>query len=149
MSTSSWDRIVNDRRADIVVLWQEKGLELFEEKMAPHTPLAEGLRDAMDMVLEGFVADDETCREGISGISRILAVQPLRPSRSLLLFRELGAILHTMGPGDADRDECDRRIEEMIFQAFDSFMEHREKIYQLKVEESRSRVAMLLRRHAS
>ena len=128
--SKTWERVIQENRKDILQRWHERGLGLFAEKMSAGTPVGEALADGMGMILDGFGDGGETCREGVNRLARILAVHPFRPSRSMSLFRELQTIL----------------IEQITFDAFDSFMEHRELIYKLKVEESRSQMHMLLRR---
>jgi len=148
MSTT-WERVIEERRHDILRRWQEKGLGLFAEKMSPATPMGEAMADAMAMILDGFATGDELAREGISRMARMLAVHSFRPSRSLSVFTTLRDILLADAPDRDAAEVCRKRIEEMTFEAFDSFMEHREKIYQLKVEESRDKMYMQLRRCAS
>ncbi|MBM3161744.1 MAG: hypothetical protein FJZ79_00060 [Chlorobi bacterium] len=145
----TWERIIRENRETILHRWHERGLDLFTGKMAPGTPLAEALADGMGMILDGFHNDSDLCHEGVLRVTRILAVHPFRPSRSLSLFRELSAILQETGGAEADASFCRERIEETVFEAFDRFMEHRETIYQLKVEESRSKMHMLLGRTGS
>lgn len=48
-------------------------------------------------------------------------------------------------PASADTRALKARIDAITFEAFDRFLENREKIYQLKVEETRSQLHMLLR----
>ncbi|ASQ89566.1 hypothetical protein CHL67_00190 [Prosthecochloris sp. GSB1] len=148
MSTT-WERVIAERRHDILRRWQEKGLGLFAEKMSPATPMGEAMADAMEMILDGFATGDDLPREGISRLARILAVQSFRPSRSLSVFTALRDVLLASAPDRDAAEVCRKRIEAMTFEAFDSFMEHREKIYQLKVEESRDRMYMQLRRSVS
>lgn len=145
----TWERIIRENRETILKRWLEFGLDLFSGKMAPGTPISEALADGMGMMLDGFAEDGERFREGVSRVTRILAVHPFRPSRSLSLFRELRSILQEIGGSEGDAQFCTERIEGMLFEAFDLFMEHRETIYQLKVEESRSKMHMLLRRTGS
>lgn len=141
----TWERIIRENRETILKRWLEFGLDLFSGKMAPGTPISEALADGMGMMLDGFAEDGERCREGVSRVTRILAVHPFRPSRSLSLFPELRSILQETGGSEGDAPFCTERIEAILFEAFDLFMGHRETIYQLKVEESRSKMHMLLR----
>jgi len=145
----TWERIIRENRETILTRWTEFGLDLFSGKMAPGTPLAEALADGMGMILDGFHAEGERSMEGVMRVTRILAVHPFRPSKSLSLFRELRSILLEIGGVEGDATFCAARIEEIIFESYDRFMEHRETIYQLKVEESRSKMHMLLRRTGS
>ncbi|MEE9904784.1 MAG: hypothetical protein K4305_05045 [Chlorobium sp.] len=147
--TRTWERIIRDNRETILKRWHECGLDLFSGKMVPGTPLAEALADAMGMILDGFHDQGELCREGVMRLTRILAVHPFPPSKSLSLFRELRSILQDIGGIEGDGTFCAARIEEIVFESFDRFMEHRETIYQLKVEESRSKMHMQLRRTGS
>lgn len=145
----TWEQFIRENRETILGRWHECGLDLFSGKMAPGTPLTEALADGMGMILDGFHDGGELCREGVSRVTRILAVHPFRPSRSLSLFRQLRTILQECGGSETDTGFCTERIDSIVFDAFDLFMEHREMIYQLKVEESRSKMHMLLRRTGS
>lgn len=144
--SKTWERVIQENRKDILQRWHERGLGLFAEKMSAGTPVGEALADGMGMILDGFGDGGETCREGVNRLARILAVHPFRPSRSMSLFRELQTILFESASPGADHELCRERIGQITFDAFDSFMEHRELIYKLKVEESRSQMHMLLRR---
>ncbi|MBC8219236.1 MAG: hypothetical protein H8E67_01530, partial [Proteobacteria bacterium] len=42
--------------------------------------------------------------------------------------------------------EFNSRLEQMTLEAFDSYVDHREKIYQIKVDESKNRAFMLLKK---
>jgi len=99
----------------------------------------------MSMVLDNFEGNPESCGEGIHSIARIFAVQPLRPSVALSLFPLLQELLMERAPKEADTEALRARISAITFEAFDRFLENREKIYQLKVEETRSQLHMLLR----
>ena len=90
----------------------------------------------------------------VNQIARIFAVQPLPPSKVLSLFFELKTILYEIGLKEnnshalkqVDWDACQKRIEQITLVSFDCYMANREKIYQLKVEESKRQAFMLLRR---
>jgi len=72
-------------------------------------------------------------------------VQEFPPSKAMTLFFELKTILGELC-SEAETGLLQSRIEELTLKAFDSYMMHREKIYQLKVDESRRRMFMALRR---
>ncbi|MCF8215668.1 MAG: hypothetical protein K9I59_02215 [Chlorobium sp.] len=145
----TWERIVLENRETILHRWHKQGLDLFSGKMAPGTPLSEAFADAMGMIIDGFDEDGDFCREGVLRMARILALHPFRPSQSMSLFLELLVILREFAPDGEDIGVCRERVERITLYAFDSFVEHREKIYQLKVEESRSAMHMQLRRGRS
>ncbi|HCD35675.1 hypothetical protein EKD00_03180 [Chlorobium phaeovibrioides] len=142
---SNWQQIPGERKSAILEQWLQSALALFPEKMASGTPTGEALLEGMSMVLDNFDGNGESCGEGINSIARIFAVQPLRPSVALSLFPLLGELIMEKAPASADTRALKARIDAITFEAFDRFLENREKIYQLKVEETRSQLHMLLR----
>ena len=144
MSTT-WDRVIRENRNEILRRWQEGVLDLFSEKIAPGSPIGAALADDMGMILDGFALGSERCSDGLERVARILAVHPILPSRSMSMFIHLKAILLSVAPDGVDSEACSSRIETLTLEAFDSFMAHREKIYQLKVEETLGRMHMLQR----
>lgn len=139
-------KAIRERREEIFSLWREKVFDRLSDKMSPGTPIGNAFVEGMEMILDGFASDDDSLRkEGMTRVTRILAVQPFRPSRALSMFVELKTVLLEKIPVVGDGAECVRRIDETTLEAFDSFMEHRETIYRLKVEESHNRMHMQLR----
>ncbi len=144
--TTTWERLIRENRSGILQRWHTGVLDLFSDKIAPGTPIGEALADAMGMILDGFASGDDAA-EGVRRVARILAVHPVPPSRSMSMFISLRTILLSLpASGSADPDVCRGRIDVIMLDAFESFMVHREKIYQLKVEETRSRMHMLQKR---
>lgn len=139
-------KAIRERREEIFSLWREKVFDRLSDKISPGTPIGDAFVEGMAMILDGFASDDRSLRrEGVTRVARILAVHSLRPSRSLSMFVELKTVLVETVPAGEDGAECVRRIDETTLEAFDSFMEHRETIYRLKVEESQKRMHMQLR----
>jgi len=151
---SAWGQLILKNREVILDRWIEKGAALFSEKMGRTTPIGERLSESLAIVLDGIEENSKSFMDAVNQISRLLAVQPLPPSKALSLFFELKTILHeTVSKGykrdalkQVDWDACHNRIEEIVLSAFDCYMTNREKIYQLKVEESQRQSFMLLRR---
>jgi len=141
-----WKEVVERERAGILLAWQDEALGLFSEKMAPGTPMAEALGDAMGLILDDLVSsENEATQDGLERLMRIFAVHPFPPSRSLSVFRGLELIVREAGHGLVNDEELRECIDRLTLQAFDRFMEQREKIYRLKVEEERGKMHMLLR----
>lgn len=144
-----WQQTIDRQREQLLNRWLESGLALFSDRMAAQSPTGEALAQAMAMVLDHFLQGGEERREGIDRIARILAVHPAPPSRSLGLFAELAGLLRAEAPKGTPPGELDRLILALTLEAFDRFMEHREVIYKLKVDETRRSMHMLLRRAGS
>ena len=145
MSNAS-ERVIHTERAVLLARWHSLALGLFSEKMASGTPIYEGLHDAMLLILDGLEEPGESCREGIEGLARIFAIHPFPPSAFMKLFFELQVLLSELFTDEAEQKALQARMEDLILEAFDAFMLHREKIYRLKVEESSRSMYMALRR---
>lgn len=129
--------------------WMGAGLDLFTGTMASSSPAGETLAGAMGLVLDDFDGRKGDCSEGIGGIARFLAIQQLPPSRSLTLFGALEKIIGELLNDDAERQAVRGRVQQLLLEAFDRFMESREILYRMKVEESQRKMHMLLRRAVS
>ena len=142
-------RLIRENRSKVFERWQESVLAFFPEKMHIDTPLAQALSGVLGEVLDALGESPETLNEALNKLLRILAVQSFPPSRAMSLFFELKSILREIAPGDVKQkhwDELQTGIEHLTLEAFDSYMVHREKIYQLKVEESKRQTFMMSRR---
>ena len=151
---TAWGELIEKNREKILDQWIEKGLSIFPEKIGRGTPIGESLSEGLSIMLDGIEENTKSFVAAVNQIARILAVQPLPPSKALLLFSELKAIFHETASKaskrhaltQADRDAFQARIEQILLTAFDFYMANREKIYQLKVEESKRQAFMLIRR---
>ena len=142
-------RLIKENKVKVLGRWHECVLAFFSEKMHTGTPLAQALSKVLGEVLDAMEGPPETLHEALNKVSRILAVQNFPPSRSMSLFFELKSILREIAPGAVKQkhwEEFQAGMEHLTLEAFDSYMVHREKIYQLKVEESKRQTFMMSRR---
>ena len=142
-------RLIRKNRSLVLERWRQSVLAFFPQKMHSATPLAEALSEILAEILDALGESPERVGETVNRISRILAVQNFPPSKAMSLFFELKSILREMAPGNEKKkhwEEFQASIEHLTLQAFDSYMVHREKIYQLKVEESKRQTFMMSRR---
>ena len=115
-------------------------------------PIRYQLQEGLKSVLENFWNKSKKYEEALEQICRILAIQDFPPSVAMALFYELKEIMRSMsrkkgvGFNAADWLEFNSTIEKMTLEAFDSYSGHREKIYQLKVDESKNKAFMLLKK---
>jgi hypothetical protein len=152
--TVTWNKAVQDNRAEIFRCWKDAGLSLFSGASAPSSLITETLLESMGVLLDCMADSSEDAAGAIDSICRILAVQPFAPSSAMTVFFSLrntvsGTLRETSGPhgpGPAEIERFLSRTDDIILMAFDRYMMHREQLYKLKVEESRNSMYVALRR---
>lgn len=113
--------------------------------------LKEGTEAILDALLSG--ADAEKAAPLLDGIIRIRAVQEGPPSRSIVFILLLkGIIREVLGESVHKRSVAEElvilesRIDAIALHAFDSFMKCREKIYEIKTNETKNMTFRLLQK---
>jgi hypothetical protein len=152
--TVTWNKVIQDNRAEIFGRWKDAGLSLFSGASGPSSLVTETLLESMGALLDCMAASGEETAGAIDSICRILAVQPFAPSSAMTVFFSLkNTVTETLrepsgshGPGPAEIERFLSRTDEIILMAFDRYMKHREQLYKLKVEESRNSMYVALRR---
>ncbi|MBF0557508.1 MAG: RsbRD N-terminal domain-containing protein [Nitrospirae bacterium] len=111
--------------------------------------LAQGTEAILDGLLSG--ADTESATPFIDSIMRIRAVQEGAPSRALVfIFLLKGIIRELLGQSLLERHLAEEMallesaIDALALRAFDSFVKYREKIYDLKANETKNMTYRLL-----
>ena len=148
-----WANFLEVNKGALLEQWLDCALALFPEKMEYSTPVAMMLSRSLEAILSGLGESGKGCQQDLDDVTRILAVQSIPPSKALSIFFELKLILRSimMKTSVAERlsgealEACFARLDSLTLEAFDSYMQHREKLYQLKVEEGRRRMFMALR----
>ncbi len=97
----------------------------------------QGLATLVDL-LSGPM-DPEKARNALDPIIRIRAIQDFTASRAVRFVFELKAIVRATAGQGQDLTELEARIDELALVAFDLYMACREKIYDLKANEMKSR----------
>ncbi|MEI6757760.1 MAG: hypothetical protein FDX18_00265 [Chlorobium sp.] len=152
--TTAWGKLIQEHRKEILERWLDRGLSFFSERMDRTTPIGEALSLGLSTLLDGIEENGKAFTAALNDVVRLFAVQNFPPSSSMALFFELTEILRAVvtklsgkkSLTDMEWNACRTRMEEITLQAFDCYMANREKIYQLKVDESSRRVFMALRR---
>ncbi len=113
--------------------------------------LSRGLTDLLAVLVEE--KDVEAARAALDEIIRVLALQETAPSQALafvfhlkqVIREELAAELQdlTLAP---EMTDLESRIDGLALLGFDGYMQRREKLCELKVNEVKARVSGLLRR---
>ena len=114
--------------------------------------LSEGLKGLLEALLTG--AGREEVAAHLDEVIRIRAVQDFAPSQALafifllkdVIREELAKELQADARLAAEVLELESRIDGLALIAFDVFMKRREKLYEVRVDEVKSRVSGLLRK---
>jgi hypothetical protein len=145
------------KKSAIIKVWFEKVINTYPIDTAQfiknqNDPFAnpvgrnshQALDDIFDLVQGGF--DPQTARPLIDPIIRIRAIQDFTPAQAVGFMFDLKSIIREMVPVDATDSqnqsalhEVEKRIDRLSLLAFDIYMQCREKIYDLKANETRAR----------
>ena len=145
----------------ILEKWLDRRLSMFSNQKRSliktqmnqfQNPIRHEIHGGLKMILENFEEENEKFNEAVEQICRVMAIQEFPPSNAISFFYELKEIVH-------DRDKKTKNtltseefikfnsdIEKMTLKAFDCYCNHREKIYQLKVDESKNKTYMLIKK---
>jgi hypothetical protein len=107
-------------------------------------PVGQTTRQTLDALFEILLKapDRVEAENALTPLIRIRAVQAFTPAQALHFIFDLKTIVHTVAREEDLRDdmvEFERRIDELGLLAFNIYMQCREKIYELKANEVRSR----------
>ncbi len=141
------------KKAPIVEKWFDLAIHsystdaarLFQNNKDPFTnPVGHTTRQTLETVFDVLVgsSDRAAAEASLTQLIRIRAVQAFTPAQALRFIFDLKAIIRSAaGPAHAQEEmaEVERRIDDIALIAFDIYMQCREKIYDLKANEVRSR----------
>ena len=111
-------------------------------------PVGLNTRQSLDILFDLLVGDFDAdkARAALDTIIRIRSIQDFTPANAVRFVMDLKLIVRkTAGKNDAASFSdalfgLERRIDELALMAFDVFVACREKIYDLKANETRSRI---------
>ena len=111
----------------------------------------QAIESILDELLEG--SDTENLTQSLSNIVKIRAVQDFSPSKAISpVFLLKRAVREELGPeileqaGIGDLQEFDSRVDRVALLAFDIYMQCKQKIFDIRVNEASKRSAILLDR---
>ena len=158
---SPFDVLIEQNKDKIHETWLTRRLGIFSEQKKSlimtqmdqfQNPIRHEIAEGLTGILVHFKNRGENFSIALDQITRVLAIQDFPPSRAMCLFYELKEIVREIAKKDGvsfrakDWGEFNSRLEQMTLEAFDSYVNHREKIYQIKVDESKNRAFMLLKK---
>jgi hypothetical protein len=151
----SLSAVLEENKSSLVARWLQQVLRTYQEPSADflaqqrdpfRNPVGHTLKDGLSALFDWLVhpASESAMRSTLDDIIRIRAVQDLPASRAVSFVYFLKQIVRAELSKDAARFSDDLaalevRIDEMALLAFDMFMKCRERIYELKTNESRRR----------
>ena len=159
--SNSLNTLLAQNQQQILEKWLNLRLAIFSKQKQSlimtqmdqfQNPIRHQLHEGLKVILENFDKKGEKFKEALEQICRILAIQDFPPSKAMALFYELKGIVRKLakktGVGFKAKDwvEFNSTIESMTLETFDCYSAQREKIYQLKVDESKNKAFMLLKK---
>ena len=163
---SLWE-VLHDKQDAVIARWLDSALATYSkdavllfgrEKDKFANPVGHSLREGTRGIVEAFLdredfaeADFERIRQYLREIVRIRAVQEFTASQAIgFVFHLKDAVRKELGKA-ADNPsfsrellELDRRIDRIALAAFDVYVECREQVYELRVNEAKRRVSWVL-----
>jgi hypothetical protein len=157
--------ILIEKKSAVVKSWFESVLETYQEesrgplrrKDAQFTNpvgfnLAQGLEGLFDALLRGMMPNEVSTQ--LDAMIRIRAIQDFTPSQAVaFIFQIKGIVRHELGKDllqDARILEelrgLETAVDDLALYAFDLYMRCREKIYELKAQESKNATFRLLQK---
>lgn len=157
--------ILKEKKSAVVKSWFESVLETYQEesrgplrrKDARFTNpvgfnLAQGLEGLFDALLQGMMPNEVSTQ--LDAMIRIRAIQDFTPSQAVaFIFQVKEIVRHQLGKDllqDARILEelrgLEAAVDDLALYAFDLYMRCREKIYELKAQESKNATFRLLQK---
>jgi len=147
------DAIVQRWLEDVLATYSPEASSAFGRQKDPFAnPVGHGLRVGTRGIFETLLdgRDSEEIRRHLQGIIKLRAVQEFSASQAVgFVFRLKEAIRAELGKlvGDprfsSELTEFDGRIDEIALAAFDIFVQCREQVYELRVNEVKRRVSWI------
>jgi hypothetical protein len=153
--------VLSEHKGALVAQWLQQMLQTYPKSSAGflsqqqdpfQNPVGYTLKEGLSILFDGLVqsADLSKMQPALDGIIRIRAVQDIVPSRAVAFIFLFKRIIRAEFTEDSARflDEIaalESRVDEMALLAFDLFMKCRERIYEIKANESK-RMAFLVER---
>jgi hypothetical protein len=151
------DAIVERWLGEVLDTYPDKGAEAFRREQDPFAnPVGHAMRVGTRGIVESLLSgtlDEDAVRHHLNEMIKVRAVQQFAPSEAVgVVFRLKAAIRAELVelPQDPESSteliELEQDIDRMALLAFDLFVQHREQVYQLRVNEMKRRVSWVVER---
>jgi len=137
------DTILERWMADTLAVYPDEGARAFaREQNRFANPVGHSLRVGIRAIVTALLDgnDEESIRRSLNDILQIRAIQQLSPATAVgFLFCLKAVIRDSLGRQNgtlgAELAELDRRIDQAALMAFDLYVAHRERVYELRLNE--------------
>ena len=127
---------------------------LLREKDPFNNPVGSNIKEGIEVVLDQLLCGQriEAVNPFVERLVKIRAIQDFLPSQAVAFVFALKVIIREVGgvePGkEADHElvDLDRRIDSFALLVFDCYMQSREKVSEIRINEVKNRVSRLLKR---
>jgi RsbT co-antagonist protein rsbRD N-terminal domain len=147
------DAIVGRWLDDTLAAYPEEGARAFaRERNRFANPVGHSLREGLRAIYQALVDgnDDEAIRHSLDDILQIRAVQQIPPTTAVGFLFHLKELLRTdFGGGErlrADLEALNRRIDQAALVAFELYVAHRERVYELRLNEVKRTIPWMVGR---
>jgi len=141
----------------VLETYSTKGAEVFRREEDPFAnPVGHALKRAVHGVVDSLLDEqlnEDAVRNHLNEMLRIRAVQDFAPSGAVGIVFDLKRVIReevadVVENSDAlaELAEMERIVDRIALLAFDSFVQHREQVYQLRINEVKRRVAWVVER---
>lgn len=160
----SLDRFLSDKRSAIIKKWRDLLVGTYpidtqrflkKEKDRFSNPVGQTIAEGLEVIYDELIAGNDTDKitASLDRIIRIRAVQDFKPSEAVGFVIRLKRIIRDELGITAQENEIqgelealEQRIEKAALLAFDIYANCRQKLYELKVNETKNQVARFLKR---
>jgi hypothetical protein len=160
----TFQALLEENRSAILDRWRDLILDSYPgeaarffkgEKDRFQNPVGHSITHATQTLFEGVVLDKpvDSLSEALESLVRLRAVQDFSASQAISFAFLLKRAVRTVLEGAVSAPEhwlalgvLEARIDELAAAAFDVYVEHRERIYRIRIGELRRRVASLIKR---
>jgi len=163
-SLQTVEHLLRKHRDALLEKWIEAVLSVYPPETAKvlrrskdplQNPVGTTLFEELDRLLEALLegAPDEVLRPPLDEILKVRSVQGFSPSAAVSfvfrlkdIAREAVGAPQRRGPDPAAVHEFEARVERLGLMAFDSYVQFREELYELRVQEAKRQVSWWLRK---
>lgn len=144
--SSKKDAIVNKWFTLVVDTYPAETAQFLRNQKDPFSnPVGQTTLQSLRTLVEllGSEPDPKAVRKALDPVLRIRAIQEFSPAQATRFIFDLKSVVREIVPRDQQPPDelrrIDERIDEMALAAFDVYMQCREKIYEMKANEMKSR----------
>ncbi len=156
-----WE-VLKERKGRIAAKWFEQVVATYPEETAKFlkskrdpfsNPVGNTIKEGIEGIINSLLDKGEEVNTFLDRIIRIRAVQDFTPSEAVSFVFQLKDVVREELADMSDESWLteeiplfDRRVDELALKAFDIFMNCRERLYEIKVDEMRNWTFRLLER---